>query len=459
MPLSSPARLHSSAGSGLALALCAGLLAACAGGRAPIEGPRVPSTRVELASEAYVYAYPLVIFDQVRRAQVNAIGAHNRLVVRSTTATPFTQGGAPPDADTVSAVAYLDLRAQPLVLSMPDAGQRFTRIELIDAYGNVFASLGTRTKGNAAASYAIVGPTSGGAVSGATELRAPTNLVLLQAQIATAGERDIGAAAGLLRRWSLTPLGDFAKGTRRTAVERPRGVPQLESPVNRVESMTPQAYGEELVKLMQANPPAAADGPLVKKFASIGLDWQRGAYTQKLDSATAERAWNDARLRIRGAQPAGREAGGWTFSRASGSYGVDYLSRAAAARLGIGGGVLADDTIEAKARVDAGGQRLQGAHRYEIDFSKAPPVNAFWSLTLVDDTGRMVDNVLNRYALRGDRLPKGSKVRVQFAPPSGDRASWLPAPRGPFALVLRLYWPKEAAVSGSWTPPAVKRVD
>jgi hypothetical protein len=166
---------------------------------------------------------------------------------------------------------------------------------------------------------------------------------------------------------------------------------------------------------------------------------------------------------IRGAAPALREQGGWTFAPATGSYGTDYLSRAAAARVALGG-KLAEDEIEAKTRVDASGQRLQGAHRYVVKLSKTPPADAFWSLTLLDDQGRMVDNVLNRYAVRGDRLRKDGgdvTVYVQQAPPEDEdrRANWLPAPKATFQLLMRLYAPEAEAVSGAWTPPSVQRVD
>jgi hypothetical protein len=432
----------------------------CAGRTGPTESaaPRVPSGKQELASEAYVYAYPLVLFDRTRKAQVDAIGAHNRLIVRATTGTPFTQGGVRPDADTVSAVAYLDLRNGPLMLSIPDSGKRFTRIELIDAYTSVFASLGQRSKGNGAATYAIVGPGWSSDVSGATTVRSPTNLALLQAQIATEGERDVPEASGLMRQWTLTPLATYAKGKRVAAVPRPHGAAALESPVKNVEALSAAKYAEEATHLMKQNPPTSTDGPLVKKFATIGMDWQKDKYVAGKGNADA--AWNDARARIRAAQPAGRESGGWVFAAASGSFGVDYLSRAAAARVGVGGTALAEDTIEATTRVDSSGERLTGAHRYEIDFKKAPPVHAFWSLTLIDEQGRMVDNVINRYAVRGDRLGKDAKkVLVQFAPPAGTPANWLPAPKHPFSLVLRLYWPKPDAFSGGWTPPAVKRID
>jgi len=445
--------------------LAAALAVGCAGGAGPEQaaGPRVPSSPAELATAAYVYSYPLVLFDRERQAQVEALGAHNQLVARTTTSTPFTGDRVTPDADTVSAVAYLDLRGGPLVLSVPASGKRFTRIELLDAYTNVFASLGERTQGSEAAQFAIIGPNSSkSAISGATAVQSPTNFVLLHGQVAAQGERDVPAVSGLMKQWALTPIGEFKQGQRRYAALRPRGMPESGRPVNRVEALEPAKYFEEAVKLMQSNPPAAADGPLVKKFPSIGVDWQKGRFdARKLKGEGWTRAANDGRAEIRGAQPTATAENGWTASPATGSFGADYVSRAAAARSGIGG-ALAEDRVEWTARTDASGQRLQGAHRYTIAFAKAPPANAFWSLTLLDDEGRMVDNMLNRYAARGDRLRRGdTTVYVQHAPPDGEakQPNWLPAPKGTFQLVLRLYAPKPDAVSGAWKPPAVKRVD
>ena len=174
---------------------------------------------------------------------------------------------------------------------------------------------------------------------------------------------------------------------------------------------------------------------------------------------------NDGRARIHAAKTVATAVNGWSFSAAGGNYGVDYLSRAAAARTGIGG-ALPQDGLEASTRVDASNARLQGGSRYVLTFSKneLPPVNAFWSLTLLDDEGRMVDNMLNRYALRGDRLKKNADgsvtVYIQAPPPGADReTNWLPAPNGNFQLVLRLYWPKDEAINRTWKPPAVKRAD
>lgn len=448
----------------VAAACLAGALFACAGTTQQAGGPNVPSTAADLGVAAYVYAYPLMLFDRERQAQANALGAHNRLVARTSTSTPFSAHGVAPDADTVSAIAYLDLRTGPLVLSVPASGDRFTRIEMLDAYTNVFASLGQRTQGNEARNFLIVGPNQSASAAGnLVEVRSPTQFALLHGQVAANGERDVPAASGVIKQWSLTPLSAFQKGQRVLAVERPRGGFASKDPVAEVEALQPSKYFEEASKLMQVNPPAAADAPLVKKFPTIGIDPKTGRFTSgKMKSEVAQKAWNQGRLDIKNAQPALREQAGWTFSPASGSWGVDYLSRAATARVGIGGN-LAADGIDATARVDASGQKLQGAHSYVIEFSPPPPVNAFWSLTLVDAEGRLVDNMLNRYSVRGDRLRKQGgavRVHVQLRPPEDDaRTNWLPAPKGPFQLVLRLYEPKDAAINGTWHPPAIKRTD
>ena len=447
-----------------AVAAVALALMACAGGSQQGIGPKVPSSAAELAVEAYVYAYPLLVFDRERQAQYQALGVSNQLSTRTTTSTPFSHDVLAPNADTVSTTALLDLRSGPLVLSMPDSGKRYTRVDLLDAYTNVFASLGQRTEGNKAANYAIVGPDGPASVTGLTTMRAPTNYVWLHGQVAAQGERDVPAASGLMQQWSLTPLAEFAAGKRRPAAARPPLADVDGGAAKRVEALQPTKYFEEAAKLLKINPPAAADAPLVKKFPTIGLNFKQGQFAPgKLGTPALAKAVNDGRARIHAAKSAAAPQNGWVFEETGGSYGVDYLSRAAAARAGIGG-ALPQDAVEAIARVDASNARLHGGSRYVLHFAPGalPPVNAFWSLTMLDDEGRMVDNMINRYAVRGDRLTKdgdgGVTVHIQAPPPGGSKdANWLPAPNGNFQVLLRLYWPKEEAVSGSWKPPAVKR--
>jgi hypothetical protein len=157
---------------------------------------------------------------------------------------------------------------------------------------------------------------------------------------------------------------------------------------------------------------------------------------------------------------------GWgTFFRTIGRYGTDYGSRAITARLAIGANPR-EDAVYITTFTDAAGQPLDGAGRYTMHFAsgQTPPVLAFWSLTAYDKDGYFIANPLNRYAL-GDRdpmkfNPDGSlDLYIQGEGPGEERTSnWLPAGNGPFNLIIRLYWPQEAILDGTWQPPAVERV-
>jgi hypothetical protein len=168
----------------------------------------------------------------------------------------------------------------------------------------------------------------------------------------------------------------------------------------------------------------------------------------------------------------GQKTRGWTSSDVFGTrqwYAGDYLLRAAAAMAGWGG----NDVIEAiypTAREDADGEPFDGAHRYQITFDTLPPAKSFWSITMYDTSydgtaGYLVENPINRYLInsttQGLVYGKDSSltITIQHEQPqdAAEQANWLPAPEGPFYLVIRIYWPKKAALDGSWTPPPVVR--
>ena len=162
----------------------------------------------------------------------------------------------------------------------------------------------------------------------------------------------------------------------------------------------------------------------------------------------------------------GKEVNGWEITLDMGRYGTNYPYRASWTFYGVGGN-LAEDAVYPFASKDGDGAALNGANTYVLHFSKGeiPPVNAFWSLTMYDAESYLVPNAINRYAL-GDR--SGMKfgddgsltIYIQNQAPGADRqANWLPAPKeGDFRLALRLYAPKNEVADGTWSPPAIKRV-
>ena len=168
----------------------------------------------------------------------------------------------------------------------------------------------------------------------------------------------------------------------------------------------------------------------------------------------------------------GQVINGWTSAEAFGTrewYDGDYLLRAVGAMAGWGG----NDKIEAfypTAREDAGGEPLDGAHRYQLAFPTLPPAKAFWSVTMYDTSydgtaGYLVENSVNRYLINSTTqgLAYGDDgsltITIQREQPQDvtEKANWLPAPEGPFYLVLRIYWPEQATLDGTWTPPPVRK--
>jgi hypothetical protein len=223
---------------------------------------------------------------------------------------------------------------------------------------------------------------------------------------------------------------------------------------------------------MKDNPPAEADAPMVAKMAKIGLAPGRDFDAAKLDPAIAKAiasAPKPAVEKIMGHfKDAGTLENGWTFTTQAGVYKTAYLQRAFVTAIGLGAN-RPQDAIYPTSQADAGGKPYSGANKYVIRFNKGetPPADGFWSLTMYDADYFFVDNPLNRYTVssRNDfkvNADGSIDIYIQNEPPAKDvEANWLPAPKGQFVLMLRLYWPREKAPSildGSWKVPPVTRV-
>jgi hypothetical protein len=209
---------------------------------------------------------------------------------------------------------------------------------------------------------------------------------------------------------------------------------------------------------------------LVSSFAQIGLTVQHGFQPSQLSPAATgpvlrgladgERLVREKSLNL------GTNRRGWTINYQGARFGKDYLLRAGVARDQIYV-TVPEEALYPVARVDATGDPLRGAHSYRLRFDAGdlPPAGAFWSVTLYDDRGFLVANPLGRYAV-GDRSPGlvpgdggGLDVVIQAGQAcDGPGRVWLPAPAGPFYLMMRLYIPRAPALDGSWSPPAVERL-
>jgi hypothetical protein len=428
------------------------------------------SEHIVLGAEAYIYGYPLVITDLTRAHAAQAGGPENQLRrVRQFPGAGFKEV-VRPNVDTLYTTAFIDMAQGPWVFEMAANDQRYEVMPFMDAWTNVFASLGTRTTGTAGGQFLLVGPGwQGTAPEGMALLRAPTRTVWLIGRTQTNGVADYPLVHQLQDGLTLRRLAD---GPAAWPLAQPDGHvasgPGM-APLQRLQSMGTPDYFTRLATLMVDNPPAPADGPMLMKLARLGI-----APGQPPEWGPLER-WSVGLGRWIAEFQVARElqqprdlVRGWSTPPAVlGDYGTHYNIRAVVAMVGLGANLPADASYP-NTQVDAQGQALAGSRRYRLHFQagELPPVQAFWSVTAYGADHYLIDNPLQRHAL-GDRDPllfnaDGSlDVWVQAEqPPADRRRNWLPVKSGEnFSLSARLYWPREAALTARWGMPAVERMD
>jgi hypothetical protein len=447
----------------------------------PVEAGGAPESArgpLETAIRGYIYGYPLVTVEMTRRVTTNTVkpeGLHGPMgqfaSLREYPTAAFKDVTAP-NADTLYSSAWLDLSQGPWILQLPDEHGRYYLMPMLEAWTNVFASPGTRTTGTAAGEFAIVGPGWHGELPpGVEELRSSTNLVWNIGRTYCSGTpEDYTAVHAIQDQYKLVPLSGYGKPYTPLPGKVDPSIDMKATPREQVERMDTISYFKLLAELMKQNPPYAEDAPILARLARIGLVPGKDFDSSKLTSVPNIQDVPKVGVeRIMAHFTAGgADLNGWVFFKPGGRYGTDYIQRALVTRLGLGCN-LTEDAVYPTANTDSAGQKLDGANKYVIRFPKGqmPPVRGFWSLTMYDAQYFFVANPLNRYTLSQRNTlksnPDGSvDLYIQAANPGPDKeASWLPAPSGPFNLMLRLYWPKErppSLLDGTWQPPPVERV-
>jgi hypothetical protein len=440
--------------------------------------PLTEKEAAEIGVEAYIYGYPLVTMEVTRRVMTNVAapqGTHapvgQFLLMRKYPDAAFKDVTAP-NADTLYSTAWLDLTKEPYVLSLPEMDGRYFLMPMLSGWTDVFEVPGKRTTGTKAQTFAITGPNWKGKLpEGIKELKAPTNMVwILGRTYCTGTPEDYKACHAVMDKYDLRPLSAYGKAYSPPAGKVDPSV-DAKTPVReQVHKMDAVAYFTLLAKLMKDNPPAKADAPMLEKLAKIGLVPGKDFDPSKLPTSAAKSTPKTAQDKIMGhyAQ-AGGDLNGWIFTTKAGVYGTDYLQRALITAIGLGAN-RPQDAVYPTSTVDAEGKPYSGANKYVVHFAKGqtPPADAFWSITMYDGDYFFVDNPLNKYTVSPrNNLQYNADgsldLYIQNESPGKEKeANWLPAPKGKFILMMRLYWPKETApsiIDGSWNPAGVTRVD
>lgn len=431
----------------------------------------------KLGGEAVAYGLPLVVFELTKRSATNVAspqpdahapvnqfgnmskypGADNHDIVRM-------------NVDTLYSFATLDLTAEPIILSVPDTNGRYYLMPMIDAWTNVFASPGKRTTGTKAGNFAITGPNwTGQLPSGMTQYKSPTNSVFIGGRTQTNGPADYAAVNAIQAKYKLTPLSAWGKPYKAPAGTVDPNI-DMSPPVEQLAKMSAAAYFELLAQLLKANPPPAADAPVVEQLAKLGLVPGQDFDLTKQDATVQKALDGVVQKTLAQLQEAAKKAGvvvnGWNqLPHNLANFGTDYATRAVVALIGFGANLEAD-AIYPGTYNDSEGQPLNGANRYTLHYEKGqtPPANAFWSLTMYDSDSFFVPNSINRYNIAAWmplKYNKDGSLDIYLQKDSPGKAlesNWLPAPEGDFNLTNRIYWPKPEALDGTWKGAPVVKV-
>jgi hypothetical protein len=430
-----------------------------------------------IGAEAYVYFYPLITMDVTRLQLTNAEpgkdpikGPANTFVNVPAYPTADMRAVVRPNFDTLYSSAWLDLTKEPLVISAPDTGGRYYLLPMLDMWTDVFASPGWRTTGTEAANFLVTPPGWTGEVpQGFTRIPAPTPHVWIIGRTKTDGPTDYDAVHKIQAGYKITPLSQWGKDAVPVAVKIDPAIDMKTPPKEQVDTMPAGKFFAYAAELLKLTPPHITDQPIIARLARIGFVAGQSFDLDKADPAVKkalETAPKDALALMAWKVPTlARVANGWSMNTDTmGVYGNYYLKRAIVAQQGLGAN-LPEDAIYPLNLADSDGKPLDGAQAYTIHFDKTdlPPVDAFWSITLYDTDGFQVANTLNRFAVSSWMKFKynddGSlDLYFQTGSPGADKeANWLPAPKGPFNLTMRLYAPKSDALTGKWNPPPVKK--
>ena len=414
----------------------------------PAETPDV------LARDAYIWGFPLVMFGRYLDAYKQQGNPLNQFLVQSALSTPSTPGGGP-NVDTIYGYTWLDLRAGPQVLHVPEVGDRYYSIQLIDMYSNCFAYVGRRATGTKAGAYAIVGPGWRGTLPHSVKaIQAPTNDVITFSRTFVMDDADMPAVLAIQNKYAFGDLKDYPRAARYPIAKKEVPLPPI---LNLAKAGA--GFYDELCARLAANPPAPQDRAILKRFEAIGIS--PGGHPPAGLKATFEAATVAADKQIQTAQY-GTLVNGWFVNYNIVGFPTDPMLRASSVKYGPGAHI-AEEGLYFNAAGGPGGQPLSGATNYVLRFAKGelPPVDAFWSLTVYSPTMSMTENPIHRYAIKG-QMPglhfgeDGSlELQLRHAAPAEGDANWLPVPEGPFRLVLRTYQPKPEILSQTYKPPAI----
>lgn len=425
----------------------------------------------DLYERAYIYGLPIIMsyktmfFYAIDTDSDQYKAPFNEIANTARVYGPQDTAVVSVNSDTPYSTIWLDLRAEPIVLCVPKIEEgRYFSVMVQDLSTNLKPYIGSRSTGNGGGCYGIAGPGWSGDDPEGVEFmeHSRSELVFVAYRTQLFGADDLPNVQDVQKGYTVQPLSEFLKGEALPPQEL------VEPPEWNEEAATGTDFIKYLNYNLQFIEPSAAESKLLAELEAIGVGAGTPFDFASLDADTqalVEAGVAAAKKTIAKAVDDTQVLAGNTAE----GYGDDWLQRAAITQKGWGANT-SEEASYPNYSTDADGNPLDGSQAsYTITFADGalPPVNFFWSITMYDaETQLMIENEMDRYLLNSTMLDdmvygddRSLTLYIQKDAPGEDiKANWLPAPAGPFYMLMRLYGPKAEFLSGSWTPPSAQAV-
>ena len=429
----------------------------------PPSGAARSADITQIARDTYIWGMPLIQAARIRLKRTSGGAPLDTIGNDRNLAGPERRTGVAPNNDTIYSTGWFDLSDSAFLIETPDFGSRYYCFQIGLADSSSPFVFGHRTHGGRMPPLFLHGPNYRGRIpAGAIDVKSSTRYALIAGRILVRDAADLSAVHALqdkivVRRVDLRGRpGSSGAPVQHSLEPRPAAPPEA-------------AFLEALSGVLRDWWIRDEDRQVLSSLGRIGFDAEYrfdSSFQSPQDWAEINKGFDEARRAIDGKiGQLGRTTNGWSVNLRGATFGRDYLLRAAVAQDQIFV-APAKEAIYPVTHVDAQGSSLDGRACYRLVFraNQRPPARAFWSITLYDMDGFMVENPEHRYSI-GDRtqalhVEANGDLRLGFGshkPADVAQSNWLPAPDGPFYLMMRLYEPQDTALAGTWMPPPVKR--
>lgn len=439
----------------------------------------LPSYIESVGRIAYVWGWPMVnlhnrqkMFEQVPiqgfLGGVMPVAPINKLTIFPDYGTPDQKDVAHPNQDVIYGFGITDLDKSPVVIQVPDFGERFWMYELADQRTDSYCQVG-KMYGTQPGHYLVVGPTwKGTKPDGITDIFvSPTSVsVVIPRIFMDDTKEDRSDVQKYINQVSMYPLSEYDGTMKVINWKSLPSIPEPNKSAAEKKWVNPDTFFFTLAKVMDEVAPQQGEESLYAMIQQVLEQAQKNPEQMKILTATAQKMEKELMDSLFYFNNVGVEVENyWTRPFNNAAFGYDFLTRAAIAKSNIFTNHFRESAYFYQYR-DGNGDRLDCATTdgYTITFpaSELPPVDGFWSLTLYDENHFFHHNEIKRYSLgtknRSLKYNKDGSLTLYIQnkrPQEKNVTNWLPAPKGKFCVTIRAYWPQQSVIDGNWIAPKV----